>query len=113
MDERYERAGDQILPRREDAAHVLDRIAKPEIGGAGIAHAVGIERDESIRIARRKDARLFDPADLARVLPGLRLAADEEPDELEIGMARDRAQRVDADVSGGPLDHSMLHGVGE
>ena len=49
VDHRDDRARHDVLARREDALEVLHRFARPEVGGRGVADAVGVEREQARR----------------------------------------------------------------
>ena len=110
MHEPDHRARHHVLARREDARDVLHRVEGTPVGGGGVDDAVGVAREQRLGVARRAHAGLRPSAEIARVLAVLRLGRDEHAGEREIGMVEDLAQRVAADVAGGPLDDAEGHG---
>ena len=60
IDHRHDRARHDVLARREDARQILHRFAGSQIGGRGVAHAVGVEREQRVDVVggrRRRWAR--------------------------------------------------------
>ena len=67
VDHRHDRARHDVLARREDALEVLHRLAGPQVGGRGVAHAVGVEREQRVDVVGREHAVGREPGQLARV----------------------------------------------
>ena len=95
-DERHDGARDDVLPGAQDPRHVVDGLGGPQVGGRGVADAVGVEREQRVDVVRRGDTERRDAGELARVTPRLLGAVHPEPDELELRVLDDEAQRVDA-----------------
>ena len=92
--ERHDRARHDVLARGEDAADVLDRLEGPQVGGRGVADAVGVEREERVGVVGRAHAgRGGSPQSSPASVPGLRRAVHPHADELELGMVDDAPQR--------------------
>jgi hypothetical protein len=108
--ERHEGGRDEVLPGRQDPAHVQGCVAEAEIRRAHVGDAVGVEREERLGGVGREHARRREAHQRPRVAPPLAGAAREEPDELELGVVHDGAQRVDADMPGRPLDDAVAQG---
>ena len=46
-----------FLPDAQDARDVGDRLGRPQVGGRGVAHAVGIEREQRVGVVGRAARR--------------------------------------------------------
>jgi hypothetical protein len=109
-DERHDRGRHHVLPRLENPAEIGDGFGQAHVGGRGVRHAVGVERQQRVRVVGRRHADLSaEPAQVAGVPPDLVGAVHPETDELEIGVIDDAAQRELPDITGAPLDDTMGH----
>ena len=83
-----------FLPARRMRAMSFTASHRSQVGGGGVADAVGVEREQRFGVVGRGDAHRGDAAQLAGVAAGLLLAVDAEPGQLELGVAEDGAQGV-------------------
>ncbi len=82
----------------EDPAHLVD--VGPE---RVVADAVGLHGQEGVDVVGRDDAEGLDPDEIAHVAADLVGAPGEAADQVEAGVAGDRACGASTDVAGGPL----------
>src|SRR5205807_8898482 len=78
VDERDDRARDDVLPRGKDAADVLQGLEGAEIRRRRVADTVGVEREEGVSVVGGAHANRREAAALAGILPGLGGARSEE-----------------------------------
>src|SRR5439155_12405303 len=109
VNERDDRARDDILPRGEDTADVLQGLEGAEIRRRRVADAVGVEREEGVSVVGGAHANRREAAERAGILPGLGGAVDPQADQLELGMPDDAAEREPPHVARAPLDDAIGH----
>ena len=84
-------------------------LERAEVGGRGVADAVGVRGEERVDVVRRSHPGRRPSAERAGVATDFRRTVDPQAHELELRMVDDVAQRVRADVPGAPLDHAIGH----
>jgi hypothetical protein len=98
-----DRARYRVLAGGQDAGHAVHSLERASIRGSGVDHAIGIEFEKRIRVVAGLDAERRKAAELAGVTPGLLLAVDIDPGQLEFGVPENRAQGVAAGNSSAGL----------
>src|SRR5262249_15051885 len=93
-----------VLARLEDA-HDLLAVGDDR----GVEDAVGLLREERLRVVRGDDAEAAEPAELAGVAAGLPAAGHPAAAERELGWRDDALERGAADAAGPPRDHAIAH----
>ncbi|MEZ5139358.1 MAG: hypothetical protein R2711_11500 [Acidimicrobiales bacterium] len=110
--------GDVGGPRREEPAGRRHDVAPgaddaEQLGGARqhrrVEHAVGVDGEHLVDVARGRHPERRDPAELAHVAPGLGRVVDVRPRQLQVGVGDDALDGVATDVAGRPLDHAQAH----
>src|SRR5262249_54199572 len=70
-------------------------------------HAIGIERENFLRVVSREDTNRCDSGELARVLADLLRVSDQHTNELVTGILYEVFDRGLANAAGRPLDDSI------
>ena len=101
-----------FLPGGEDAADVLRRLERAQVGGGGVADAIGVEREDGVDVVASRARRpAAAPHSSPASWPALAALCTHTPGELDLGMLDDAAQREEPDVAGAPLDDSIRHSL--
>jgi hypothetical protein len=98
-----------FLPAARMRTDVLDGFERAEVGGRGVADAVGVRGEQRVDVVRRLHPGRRPAAERAGVATDLRRTVGPQAHELELRVVYDVAQRVRADVPSAPLDHAIGH----
>jgi len=98
-----------VLPGAQDRAQVVDHRVHPADVGGRVAHTVRVQRQDRLHIPRGHQPDRRAAAQLTGVPTVLGLAGHQQPDQLQVGVVDDAAQRGHPDLAGRPLDHPVAH----
>ena len=109
MQQRIEGSRDDVATGAEQPLEIHVRLHRAGVSGGGVEDTIDIGGECDLRVIGGGYAERSGAGQFARVLPHLRRIRDHHPNELEVPMACDRADRRPSDISRSPDNHSQSH----
>ena len=102
-----------LIPAARKPLEILQGLEDAIVGHGGVHDAVGLERQQSVDVARCRHAEgAGEPGQLAGIVAHLVGVRHVDADKLEVGMGVDSRQGMATDVAGTPLHDAIRHGSG-